>query len=57
RKEGLYLDPVYTGKAFLGLMDLAKREIIPPGSRVLFLHTGGLGGLFQYEDMIGEMLP
>lgn len=57
RKEGIYLDPVYTGKAFFGLLDLAKRKIIPPGSRVLFVHTGGVGGLFQYEDLVSGMLP
>lgn len=56
KKEGLFLDPVYTGKAFYGLIDLAKREIIPNDSNVLFIHTGGLGGLFQYEDIISEML-
>lgn len=57
RKEGIYLDPVYTGKAFFGLMDLVHGGVIPPGARVLFVHTGGLGGLFQYEDIISEMLP
>ena len=56
KKEGLYLDPVYTGKAFYGLMDLAKQKVIPDGSNVLFIHTGGLGGIFQYEDVISELL-
>ncbi len=54
--EGIYLDPVYTGKAFYGLLDLAKQKVIPHDSKVLFLHTGGLGGLFQYEDVISEIL-
>jgi len=54
KKEGLYLDPVYTGKGFYGLIDLIKNQVIPKGSRVLFMHTGGLGGLFQYEDVIAE---
>ena len=56
KKEGFYLDPVYTGKAFFGLMDLVKQKVIPDDSKVLFIHTGGLGGLFQYEDVISEML-
>lgn len=56
KKEGLYLDPVYTGKAFYGLMDLVKQGTIPQASKVLFIHTGGLGGLFQYEDVISELL-
>lgn len=55
KQEGIYLDPVYTGKAFYGLMDIVKRKVIPKGSKVL-LHTGGLGGLFQYEDIVSEML-
>ncbi len=38
--EGILLDPVYTAKAFAGLMDLAEKKQI--GGRVLFWHTGGL---------------
>ncbi|AUX25018.1 1-aminocyclopropane-1-carboxylate deaminase [Sorangium cellulosum] len=44
RLSGLVLDPVYTGKAFAGLWDLAERGELA-GKRVLFLHTGGLPGL------------
>ncbi|MGK4002835.1 D-cysteine desulfhydrase family protein [Sorangium sp. So ce1036] len=44
RLSGLLLDPVYTGKAFAGLWDLAERGELA-GKRVLFLHTGGLPGL------------
>lgn len=55
-KEGFYLDPVYTGKAFYGLIDIIKKKNIPKGSRVLFIHTGGLGGLFQYEEIISKMI-
>ncbi len=54
--EGLYLDPVYTGKAFYGLIDLMRKEEIQPQSRVLFLHTGGLSGLFQYEEEVIALL-
>jgi len=56
RNEGFYLDPVYTGKAFYGLVDMIKRKTIPPGSNVLFVHTGGLGGIFQYEDVISKWI-
>ncbi|RLF87872.1 1-aminocyclopropane-1-carboxylate deaminase [Thermococci archaeon] len=50
-KEGILLDPVYTGKAFYGLMDLAKRGEL--GERILFVHTGGMPGIFHYgEDML-----
>ncbi len=40
--EGYLLDPVYTAKAFHGLLALLAEGRIPRGSRVLFLHTGGL---------------
>lgn len=56
RNEGFYLDPVYTGKAFYGLIDMIKKGIIPSGSNVLFVHTGGLGGIFQYEDIISKWI-
>jgi D-cysteine desulfhydrase len=43
--SGLVLDPVYTGKAFAGLVDVTKANGLLAGKRVLFLHTGGLPGL------------
>lgn len=46
REEGLFLDPVYTGKAFAGLVAMAKEGAFKPTDRVLFLHSGGAGGLF-----------
>lgn len=42
--EGIFLDPVYTGKAFAGVMDLARRGELT--GRVVFWHTGGFPGLF-----------
>lgn len=50
RLEGLLLDPVYTGKAMSGLMDLCTRGEIKLGSNQLFLHTGGSQGLFGYRE-------
>ena len=44
--EGLFLDPVYTGKAFAGLIAMAKEGAFKADDRVLFLHSGGAGGLF-----------
>lgn len=44
RTEGVFLDPVYSGKAFAALMDLAGSGEI--GGRVLFWHTGGVPTLF-----------
>jgi D-cysteine desulfhydrase len=55
RESGLLLDPVYTGKAFMGLWTMAQRGELR-GARVLFLHTGGLPGLLaQAETFAGEI--
>jgi len=48
RNEGILLDPVYTGRAFYGMWDMLQKQLIPPGSRVLFWHTGGVPALFAY---------
>jgi len=42
RREGLILDPTYTGKAFHALIKYVERGIIPENSNVVFWHTGGL---------------
>ena len=47
--EGIIVDPVYTGRAFYGMVDMLKRKAIPKGSRLLFWHTGGFPALFKYE--------
>ena len=44
--EGLLLDPVYTAKAFAGMLDLAAQGALPSGEPLIFLHTGGLPALF-----------
>jgi D-cysteine desulfhydrase len=46
--EGILLDPVYTGKAFAGLVDGIEREAFGKGP-VLFVHTGGSPALFAYH--------
>ncbi len=46
REEGIFLDPVYTGKAFAGLIKMAEEGAFLPSDKVLFLHSGGAGGLF-----------
>lgn len=52
RFEGLVLDPVYTGKAFAGLVDIVRTHRIAADGSVLFLHTGGAPGLFAYPDVL-----
>ena len=56
RHEALLLDPVYTGKAMAGLIAHVRSGRIAPGSRVLFLHTGGLPAIFAYADRLGPWL-
>ncbi len=53
-EEGLLLDPVYTGKAFLAMSDLLSDGTIPKDEEVVFLHTGGIFSLFAYRE---ELLP
>lgn len=50
RLEGILLDPVYTGKAFAGLLDLIERGKLGVDAPIIFLHTGGLPALFAFED-------
>ena len=55
RLEGLILDPVYTGKAMYGLWNELQKNADPktainPEDNVLFIHTGGLFGLFPISD-------
>ncbi len=52
RVEGILLDPVYTGKAAAGLLDLIHKGHFKQGEKVLFLHTGGSPGLYAYQDVL-----
>ena len=49
QQEGLILDPVYTGKAFAGLMHLIRTGKIGENETVLFLHSGGTASLFAVD--------
>jgi D-cysteine desulfhydrase len=48
RTEGLILDPFYTGKALAGLAAAIDEGAVRPGERTVFVHTGGLPGLFGH---------
>lgn len=50
RFEGLLLDPVYTGKALSGLIGLIRAGRFARSEIVVFMHTGGLPGLFAYRE-------
>lgn len=51
--EGLMLDPVYTSKSFAAIPALVEAGEIAKGSKVCFVHTGGLAALFAYSDDAG----
>ncbi len=56
REAAVVLDPVYTGKALFGLHAAIERGDVPRGSRVLFIHTGGLPGLLADGEALAEEL-
>ena len=49
KKEGILLDPVYSGKGFAGLIGLIKNKKLTKNDNVLFIHTGGAVSLSAYE--------
>jgi len=49
--EGVILDPVYTGKAMYGLVEEIKKGTLKEYNKILFIHTGGLFGLFPKKDL------
>ncbi|MCH8953848.1 D-cysteine desulfhydrase family protein [candidate division KSB1 bacterium] len=51
RAEGIILDPIYTGKAMFGLSDQIRQGKFKPGKNVLFVHTGGIFGLFPKKTL------
>lgn len=48
--EAILLDPVYSGKAMAGMIDLVRKGYFADGSNVLFLHTGGAPALYAYQN-------
>jgi len=54
RLEGIFLDPVYSGKGMAGLIDLIRKGVLASDETVVFLHTGGSSGLFGYADFFNQ---
>ena len=50
----LILDPVYTGRALAGLAAAVREGDVRPGERTVFLHTGGLPGLFGHPEAMAH---
>jgi len=55
-REGIVLDPVYTGKAMAALVDLAKKGFFKKDDKIVFFHTGGTPALFSYRQKLVELL-
>jgi len=56
RTEGIVLDPVYTGRAMAGLVAAVREGSVVAGRRTVFLHTGGLPGLFGHPEAVARAL-
>lgn len=56
RKEGVILDPVYTGKAFYGVYHELKKGRFSAHKHILFVHTGGLFGVFPKQEQFTKVL-
>ena len=54
RTEGILLDPVYSGKAMAGLIDMVRRGEFSPDQTVIFWHTGGQPAVFAYASFLAE---
>jgi L-cysteate sulfo-lyase len=52
RLEGLLFDPVYSGKALAGMIDLIRNGELGDAGNIVFLHTGGSVALFAYADLL-----
>ncbi len=55
RTEALALDPVYAGKGMAGLIGLARQGRFPSGDTVVWIHTGGLPGMFAYPETMTRL--
>lgn len=56
QKEGVFLDPVYTGKAMVGLLDLIKKGYFKKEDKIVFFHTGGTPALFPNKHLLTRFL-
>jgi D-cysteine desulfhydrase family pyridoxal phosphate-dependent enzyme len=55
-KEGIFLDPVYTGKAMAALIDLIKKSHFNKEDKIVFFHTGGTPALFPNKQHLVNLL-
>lgn len=51
RTDAILLDPVYSGKGMAGLIDLIRKGHFKKGENIVFIHTGGMVGLYGYRHL------
>jgi D-cysteine desulfhydrase len=56
QQTGIILDPTYTGKGFIGLLDQIKQQRFVKNANILFLHSGGIFGLFPKKNQLASLL-
>jgi D-cysteine desulfhydrase len=56
REEGVVLDPVYTAKAFTGLITTLEKDPKALGQRICFIHTGGIFSLFPFRESLSRLI-
>ncbi|MDM8538211.1 hypothetical protein QUF70_15770, partial [Desulfobacterales bacterium HSG17] len=56
KTEGIFLDPVYTGKAFYGMIKELEKDPNCFGPKIMFIHTGGIFGLFPKAQEIALLV-
>ncbi|PVX25547.1 MAG: hypothetical protein CW691_04210 [Candidatus Bathyarchaeum sp.] len=54
KTEGIFLDPIYTGKAMVMLIDLIQKGYFKKDDNVVFFHTGGLPAIFLYKNELSK---
>ncbi len=47
--EGIFLDPIYTGKAMHGLLECIENKMFSRDDNIVFIHTGGFPSLFSFN--------
>jgi len=55
-QHGIPLDPIYSGKLFFAIFDLAVKGFFKKGTTVLAVHTGGLQGIAGFNERFGELI-
>lgn len=55
--EGIFLDPVYTGRVMAAMMDQIRAGVIPPEDDVVFYHSGGIPEIFSHGDALINEAP